>query len=48
MGNANNFKHSIELYYLNSLCILNDANFNIVYVSVKYKFVEALYCCQCS
>lgn len=33
-------------YKLYSLCILNYANFNIVYISVKDESIDVLYCCQ--
>lgn len=34
--------------YSNSLCILNNANFNIVNISIEYKFIDVLNSCQSS
>jgi len=35
------------LYFNNPLCILNNANFNIVDVPVKYKPIDILNSCKC-
>lgn len=42
-GGAESTAETVLFYYLNPLCILNNANFNIINISIKNHFINVLY-----